>query len=71
MQEITPAFIRSLAAVNGITIADEQLESVRKQYESFIRTLMEIEAVPLTPEVDPAVIFGLAPAAMTTPRGDR
>lgn len=71
MQEITPAFIRSLAAANGITITDEQLEPVRTQYESFMRTLRQIEAVPLTPEMDPAVIFGLAPAAMTTPEDGR
>ena len=71
MQEITPEFIRSLAAANGITITDDQLEPVRKQYESFLRTLTQIEAVPLTPEVDPAVIFGLAPAAMTTPGNGR
>ena len=71
MQHITGEFIRTLAAANGIAISDAQLEPVRQQFESFMRTVTEIEAVPLAPEVDPAVVFGLAPAAMSTPENGR
>lgn len=63
MQEITKEFIRTLAAANGLTIADERLEQVRRQYESFMRTLGEIEAVTLAPETEPATAFLLAPPA--------
>ena len=69
MQEITREFIRALADANGIAIVEEQLEPVRKQYESFMRTMSEIDAVPLTPETDPATIFALAPATLA-PRED-
>lgn len=71
MQEITREFIRTLAAANGITIAEEQLEPVRKQYASFMRTLMEIDAVPLTPETEPTTIFALAAPATPTRPGER
>jgi Asp-tRNA(Asn)/Glu-tRNA(Gln) amidotransferase C subunit len=60
MQEITREFIRTLAAANGITIPDERLEQVRRQYESFLRTLEEIDAVALAPETEPATAFLLA-----------
>ena len=64
MQEITREFIRTLAVANGLTLPDERLEQVRRQYESFLRTLKEIDAVAVAPETEPATAFLLAsPAA--------
>lgn len=71
MQEITREFIRTLAAANGITIAEERLEAVRRQYESFMRTVMAIDAVPRTPETEPASIFALMPPATPSRDGGR
>jgi Asp-tRNA(Asn)/Glu-tRNA(Gln) amidotransferase C subunit len=64
MQEITREFIRTLAAANGITIPDERLEQVRRQYESFLRTLEEIDSVALPPETEPTTAFLLASPAL-------
>lgn len=71
MQDITREFIRTLAAANGITIADDRLELVRRQYESFLRTLKEIDAVALAPETEPATAFFLASPAPPPPAGGR
>lgn len=70
MQEITREFIRTLATANGITIADDRLEQVRRQYEGFMRTLSEIDAVPLAPDTEPATAFLLgSPAPPPTASG--
>lgn len=71
MQGITREFISTLAAANGITIPDERLEEVRRQYESFLRTLKEIDAVTLAPETDPATAFLLASPAPLPPTSGR
>lgn len=71
MQDITREFIRTLAAANGITIADERLEQVRRQYESFLRTLGEIDTVALPPETEPATVFLLASPAPPPPASGR
>lgn len=64
MQEITREVIAALAAANGITIPEERLEYVRRQYESFMRTMMEIDSVSLTRETEPATSFALSPPAL-------
>ena len=63
MQEPTREFIRALAAANGLTIPDERLDLVLRQYVSFLRTLDEINSLPLPTESEPAFVFSLpAPA---------
>jgi hypothetical protein len=63
MQEITTQFIRTLASANGIQIPDDRLELVRAQYETFIRTLAEINSLELAQEAEPAILFSLMPPA--------
>jgi hypothetical protein len=65
MQEFSDDFIRTLAAANGLRIPDERLELVRRQYESFLRTLIELETLPLPREAEPATF--LPPAAPPMP----
>ena len=65
MQEFSDDFIRTLAAANGLRIPDERLELVRRQYESFLRTLIELETLPLPREAEPATF--LLPAAPPMP----
>ena len=63
MQEITTQFIRTLASANGIQIPDDRLELVRAQYETFIRTLAEINSLEVAQETEPAILFSLMPPA--------
>ena len=67
MQEMTNEFIRTLAAASGITIPDERLDLVRRQYESFLRTLAEIDTLRLGPETEPAFFPPLRPPATPDP----
>ncbi len=72
MQQSTKDFIRTLAAANGIQIPEERLEPVLRQYDSFMRTLEEINSLPLPAESEPAFVFTLPlqpPAAPATDRG--
>ena len=66
MQELSDDFIRTLAAANGLRIPDERLELVRRQYAGFLRTLTELDALPLTREADPAT-FPQPAAPMPNP----
>jgi hypothetical protein len=65
MQEFTDEFIRTLAAANGLRIPDERLELVRRQYADFVRTMTELETLPLSREAEPATF--LVPAASPLP----
>jgi hypothetical protein len=57
---MTKDFIRALAAANGLTIPEERLDLVLREYESFQRTTAELNTLPLAREAEPAVIFSLA-----------
>ena len=71
MQEITAQLVRTLAAANNIEIADDRLELVRVQYESFLRSLSEINTVTLARETEPAILFSLMPPALTRTENER
>jgi len=58
-EAVTKEFIQSLAAANGLTIPEERLELVLRQYESFMRTLGEINSLPLPREAEPAIVYSL------------
>ena len=57
--EITNDFIRTLAAVNGLTIPEERLDVVQRQYENFLRTLDEIQQLDLPRETEPSILYTL------------
>jgi hypothetical protein len=72
VQQPTKDFVRTLAAANGIQIPEERLELVVRQYDSFMRTLEQINSLPLPAESEPAFVFALPfrpPAAPLTDRG--
>lgn len=62
MQELTNESIRTLAAANGLTIPEQRLDLVRRQYEGFLRTLAELNTLPLPREAEPAFFPPLAPS---------
>jgi len=57
--EITKDFIRSLAAANGLTIPEERLDVVQRQYESFLRALEDIQQLELPRETEPSILYTL------------
>ena len=59
MSQPTKELIRELAAANGLTIPEGRLELVLRQYESFLRSLQEINSLPLPIEAEPAIVFAL------------
>lgn len=71
MEDITNDFISALAAANGIVLAPERLDPVRRQYEGFLRTLGRINTLPLPRETEPAVLFSLEPRALPLTGKDR
>lgn len=54
MQDVTNEFIRTLAAANGLSIPDERLDLVRRQYQEYLKTLAALQSLPLTREAEPA-----------------
>ena len=68
MPDVTREFIRTLAAANGFAIPEERLDLVRLQYQGFIRSLAEINALPLPRETEPSITYSLAPP-MVPPSG--
>ena len=66
-EAVTKEFIRTLAAANGLTIPEERLELVLRQYESFMRTLEEINLLPLPREAEPAIVYSLPSATPAAP----
>lgn len=71
MQDVTKEFIRTLAAANGIAIPEERLDLVRVQYQGFIRSLAEINTLPLPGETEPSVTYSLAPPMVPSSGGGK
>ena len=67
MAQATREFIRALAEANGLTIPEERLDLVLRQYENFLRSLNELNSLPLPLEAEPAFVFGLSSALATNP----
>ena len=49
--------IKNLAEADGLNIPDERLDMVLRQYQGFLRTLAEIDSVPIEKEVEPAITY--------------
>ena len=50
-------FIKSLAEANGLNLPDERLDMVLRQYQGFLRTMAEIDSVPMDKEAEPAFTY--------------
>ena len=69
MQAMNRDSLRALASANGLTIAEERLDLVLREYLNLMQTLQELNALELSSEAEPADIFALAPPAL--PSGGR
>jgi hypothetical protein len=65
--QATREFVRALAEANGLTLPEERLDLVLRQYENFLRSLNELNTLPLPVEAEPAFVFGLSSALATNP----
>ena len=61
-------YIQALAEANGLRIPDDRLDVVLRQYQNFLRTLEQIDSVPLPKETEPAITFTLEQSG-NTPEG--
>jgi len=69
---VDQTFIKNLAEANGLTIPEERLDVVLRQYQSFLRTIERIDAVRLEKEIEPAIDYSLESiTAATGPAGER
>jgi hypothetical protein len=68
--DITLDTIRSLALANGLTIPEERLPLVLRQYQAFLRTLDRLDALDFPPETEPATTFAL-PVDVASPQSRR
>lgn len=56
MQEPTRELVRDLAAASGLTIPEERLDLVLRQYKEYLQTLRELASLELPRETEPAII---------------
>jgi hypothetical protein len=63
---VDQAFIKALAEANGLTIPEDRLDAVLRQYQSFLRTIERMDAVALEKETEPAIDFSLESIAPPT-----
>ena len=57
MAEVDNALIQTLAEANGISIPEDRLEVVRKQYQTYLDILHQLESFPLAQEAEPSLTF--------------
>ena len=60
MQSMTRETLRILAAANGLRVPDERLNLLLREYESLMRSLAELNTLPLSREAEPASFSSLA-----------
>ena len=69
MQKMTRETLRILATANGLRVPDERLDLLLREYESLMRSLAELNALPLAREAEPASAFSLP--VLPAPDGGR
>ena len=67
---VNTAVIRALAEANGISIPEDRLEIVLKQYQIYLGILNQLDSFLLDREAEPAVKFEL-PTGGTAPAPGR
>jgi len=56
---VNAAMVRALAEANGISIPDDRLDIVLKQYQTYLALLSHIDTFLLSREAEPSVKFEL------------
>jgi hypothetical protein len=54
---ITKELLRTLALEQGVTLPDERLDAVLRQYQNYLQSLARMESLPLSREVEPEILF--------------
>ena len=71
MAEVDKALIQTLAQANGISIPEDRLEVVLKQYQTYLGLLNQLESFPLAQEAEPSVTFTLPSGSAGSARDRR
>ena len=59
MAEISKEMLKSLAGANGVDLPDARLDAVLKQYQQYLKTLEELDSLPLSREAEPEINYSL------------
>ena len=59
MAEVSKEMLKSLAAANGVDLPDARLDAVLKQYQQYLKTLEELDSLPLSREAEPEIKYSL------------
>jgi len=54
---ITKDFLRTLALAQGVTLPEERLDAVLKQYQSYLQSLARMDSLSLPREAEPEILF--------------
>jgi hypothetical protein len=54
---ITKELLRTLALAQGVTLPDERLDAVLRQYQNYLQSLARMESLPLPREAEPEILF--------------
>ncbi len=66
---VNTAVIRALAEANGIAIPDDRLETVLKQYQTYLGILNQLDSFLLAREAEPSGKFELPTGGPTSAPG--
>jgi hypothetical protein len=59
MQKMTRETLKALVVANNLRVSDERLDVLLREYESLMRSLAALEALPLPREAEPANALSL------------
>jgi hypothetical protein len=59
MQKMTRDTLRALVVSNNLRVSDDRLDALLREYESLMRSLATLEALPLPREAEPANALSL------------
>ena len=71
---VDQTFIKNLAEANGLTISQQRLDIVLRQYQDFLHIIEGIDTELLERETEPVIDFSLEsinPATGARPSGER
>ena len=67
---ITKEVLKALALAQGVTLPDERLDGVLRQYQAYLQGLARMESLPLPRESEPEILFShqMGTTAVEPPR---
>ena len=54
---ITKELLRTLALAQGVSLPEQRLDAVLKQYQGYLQVLTRMDSLPLPREAEPEILF--------------